>query len=255
MRGVLVLSAFLFATPSLAFEPPILTSFAKPTSGGKYVLVMLHGHERPAEKGLKDKYGRSGLYPANDPTKPVWTCEWRTLWEANVFASDDGLFAVRVPDGDPGFRGWKLMNDEPVPRKATAWDDAPALFIYKNGQPFRTLALKDVFDCSQFTDRDCFLGPVVSIEAFRDAEGRVVITSVANEQKQTATIAFRTGEVIERGRSGGNASATVTSDAEGEPVSELRWSRVILVGLAVVGVSTAVLVGLVLALRTRARTD
>src|SRR5262245_18350674 len=139
MRAVLVLTGALFASSALAYEAVTVMSFAKPTADGKHVLVMLRSFEGAAGKGLKEKYGRPGRYPINDPKKPVWTCEWQVDREYNVFASTDGILALRVPDGEPGLRDWHLMNDEPIPPKPAGWEDAPALFIYKDGKPFKTL--------------------------------------------------------------------------------------------------------------------
>jgi len=264
MRSVLVLGGVLWTSLAFAYDPAPVMSFAKPTPGGKYVLVMLHSFEGATGKGLKEKYGRSGLYPAGDPTKPLWLCDWKADRDWNVFVSDDGVFAVRVPDGEPGLRRWLLQHDKPVPPRAAGWDNAPALFIYKDGKPLRTLTLRDVFDCKQFTDRDCFMGPVVTIDAVRDADGRVSISSEADGRKQTVTVAFRTGEGIERGgagapggsgaagsRTSGNGGESATG---GDATTEGRsWGRVILIGLLVVAVCTAVFAGLAVLVVRRQR--
>jgi hypothetical protein len=263
MRAAYVLAGVMFANPAFAYDAAPAHSFTKPTVGGKYVLVMLLPHERPAEKGLKEKYGRSGLYPLADPTKPAWNCEWTAEWDRNVFASDDGAFAVRIPDGEPGLRHWLLMSERPVPPRPAGWEDAPALFIYQNGKPFRTLALKDVFDTSQFTDRDCFMGPVVTIDSFQDSGGRVIISAEADGRKQTATVAFRTGEVVERGRAPGvierNLGGSLRSgplDGEEAAAGCENWLRVTLIGLGVValGCAAAAVVSVLLVWRRRART-
>jgi hypothetical protein len=227
MRGVLVLGGLLLCTaPALGYSAAPPHSFAKPTANGKFVLVMLHDWERPAEKGLNAKYGRSGLYPIDDPTKPVWTCDWRADWERNVFASDDGTFAVRVPDHDPGLRRWVLSYQKSIPEKPAGWEDGPVLFVYKDGKPSRTITLREAFGTSRFTDRDCFMGPIVAIESF--ADDRAVITTEADERKRTAAVAFRTGEVNAGGGSGGRLSG------ESGSASGRNWVRVLLVGLTVV---------------------
>jgi hypothetical protein len=235
MRGVLVLGGVLLALPVSAYDAVPAQSFAKPVPGGKFVLVMLQPSDFPRDKELRKKYARSGLYPVGDPAKPVWTCDWVAQWERNVFASEDGVFAVRVPDLDPGLRSWVLSYKETIPAKTLGWEDDPALWIYQNGKPFRTLALRDVFDASRFTDRDCYLGPIIIIDSFDDASGRVTISTEAGGKKRTATVAFRTGEVVERGGGG------FFDGAEGE--GGQSWGRVILIGLLVVGVCAAVFVG------------
>lgn len=252
MRGVLVLCGVLLAVPAFGYTAPPVTSFAKPTADGKHTLVMLHTDAGGHETELNKKYARSGLYPTGDPTKPRWVCDWKAAREWGVFASDDGVYAVRVPDGDPGLRHWLLSSDPLIPPRAAGWDDAPALFIYMNGRLERTLALKDVFNTAGFTDRDCFLGPVVTIESFRNATGRVTIVTSANDRTLTAQVDFRTGEVSGRGGRTpeppdgdvlkcGNTGPDDETDA---PASVWRWGRVILIGLAVVGVGTAAFVGL-----------
>src|SRR5262245_15738463 len=122
MRGVLILGGLLLAGPAFAYTSAPPHSFAKPTANGKYVLVMLHSLERPADKGLKERYGCSGLYPTDDPTKPAWHCEWRAVWERNVFASDDGIYAVRVLDSEPGLRAWLLQHDHLIDPKRPGWE-------------------------------------------------------------------------------------------------------------------------------------
>lgn len=239
MRGILVLCGVLIASTALAYDAAPPHSYTKPTANGKHVLVILHKWDAPNKK-LQEKYERSGLYPANDSTKPAWTCDWRADWESNVFASDDGIFALRVPDGEPGLRHWLLSTERPIPSRKPGWQDAPALYIYDRGQPFRTLALKDVFNCSRFTERDCYMGPVITIESFDDASGRVVISAEASGRKQTTTVAFRTGEVIEREGRGGPLEFLSPRSASGTSGEGRSWVSVILLGLLVVGGLSAV---------------
>ena len=251
MRGLLILCGMFLAVPAFGYSSVPPHSFAKPTPGGKYVLVMLHSLERPAEKGLKEQYGRSGLYPVADPTKPAWTCDWRADWERNVFVSDDGVFAVRVPDGEPGLRSWLLQNDRLVDPRKPGWEDGPALIVYQNGQLFRTLALRDVFDTSRFTERDCFMGPIITIDSFDDAAGRVTISAQANGQKQTTIVAFRTGEVIERSGEGRSMFDLPVLGGRSDSATGRNWARTILIGLGVIGVGTATFIGLAVLLREK----
>lgn len=250
MRGVLIFGGVLLATPAFAYDAPPPHSFAKPTANGKYVLVMLQPHDLPGDKGLKAKYGHSGLYPVGDSTKPMWTTEvWKADWDRNVFASDDGVFALRVQDLDPGLRRWLLGVDaNRIPPKKAGWEDEPALTIYQNGKPFRTLAIREVFDTSRLTDRDCYMGPIIVIDSFQDAEGRVTISTEASGKKRTTTVAFRTGEVVEKKSEGGhlinipflNEDNATENAGEGKP----KWAVVFLIGLVVVGACTAAFVAL-----------
>jgi hypothetical protein len=242
MRGVVALAlAVAFAPLAFGYSAPAPHSFAKPTAGGKFVLVMLQPQGGAGDKQLKEKYGRSGLYPSGESTKSTWVCDWRADWERSVFASDDGAFALRVPDGDPGLRRWVLSYEKSIPAKQAGWEDAPVLFVYKNGQQFRTLALKDVFDPSRFTNRDCFMGPIITIDSFDDATGHVVISTEAGGRKRTATVAFRTGEVVERDSSGGVSLALFDGGDITGPAGR-RWGRFALLGGVVVGTLTAAFV-------------
>jgi hypothetical protein len=110
--------------------------------------------------------------------------------------------------------------------------------IYNNGQLNRTLTLREVFRCSRFTDRDCFMGPVVTIDSFDDDAGRVNLSAVADGKKQSATIAFRTNEVIE--------SSGIGESFDPSPATTRNWGRAILIGLVVIGVGAVGVVGLVL---------
>jgi hypothetical protein len=251
-RALTPVLLLVLSSPALGYEAVPAHSFAKPTANGKHVLVMLQQHALPGDKALKEKYGRSGLYPVGDPTKPAWTCDWVAMWDRNVFASDDGVFAVRVVDTDPAGRHWVLSYEKKIPPKKPGWADDPALLIYENGKPSRTLALKEVFGTSAFTDRDCYMGPIVAIDAFDDAGGRVVISTEANGRKRTATVAFRTGEVVERSSAGSLAGGGGISDLlDGDGRS---WGRMLLLGLLVVGVLTAAFAGAAVLLIRNQRT-
>jgi hypothetical protein len=252
VRGSLVLGGFLVAAPALAYTAPPVTSFAKPTGDGRHVLVMLHTGPGGRGTDLNARYARSGLYPADDPTTPRWVCNWTSARERGVFASDDGVYAVRVPDGDPGLRRWLLQSEALIPARAANWDEATAMFIYKNGRLERTLSLKDVFDTRRFTDRDCYQGPVVTIESFRDAAGRVTLATEAGGTTLTATVDFRTG--VTNNRSGSVVPAldgVAFCPSTGEPPSGRSWWWPVLAGLTVVGAGTAVFVVLAALLARR----
>lgn len=204
MRACLVLFGAVWASTAFAFDPVPAASFEKPTPDGTRVLVMINSASFGRGPELKAKYGRSGLYPKGDSKNPLWTCDWVAERPESVFASDDGAWAVRVPDGDAAQRWWALSNrgDEPPPR-ADGWDAAPALLVYQNGKLARTFAVRDLFKSSRFTDTDCFIGPVFAVESFLDAAGRVTVATTADGEKLTATVDFRTGEVVARTGAGG----------------------------------------------------
>lgn len=214
MRAILGLLGLLgLAVGQLAFgysaAPP--QSFAKATADGKHMLVML----RPKPAGdlrtpnlVESKFDRSGLYPIkppgdNTPAEPVWTCDWSADWERNVLVANDAAHVVRVPDVETGLRHW-LLNTEGtranIPPKPADLATRSAVFLYKDGKPFKTVTFGEVFDCSAFTAADCFMGPVVVLEQLDDAGGRVHLHAESERGSQYAAIDFRTGQVTQPGR-------------------------------------------------------
>ena len=130
MRSALV-GVLLLTAPAFAYDAAPPQSFARPVAGGKFVLVMLQPPGRDFKDDLRTKYSRSGLYPANDPTKPVWTCDWHTDYAANVAVSADGEWAVRVPDVETGLRHWLIgIENRPVPKPAGGWREQPLSLIH-----------------------------------------------------------------------------------------------------------------------------
>jgi hypothetical protein len=253
MRGAFVLCGLLFCAASASgysAAPP--RSFVKPTANGKYVLVMLHPlrdeakkevrmikslEELKEPKDIEQVFPQSGLYSTkldSVPLKPLWTCDWRVAWGRNMSVSDDGEFVVRVADRDPGLRRWVLSYQKELPEKNEGWDDAPAMHIYKSGNLIRTVTLREAFDTSRFSTRDCFMGPIVAIDSFDDATGRVVISTEVNESKRTATVAFRDGTVVP------NEGGAAGDDGAGGR----NWWRTIGIGVVVVGALFAVFLGL-----------
>jgi hypothetical protein len=236
MRSALVLGGILFATPCFADEAIPVMSFAKPTSSGKYVLVMPHSFEGATGKGLKEKYGRSGLYPTNDPTKPVWTCEWKADRPENVFTSADGVFAVRAPDGDPGGRHWRLMNDERVPPKRVGWEGEPALVIYQHGKPFRTRSARRFRLLAVHrprllhgSGRDHRLVPRCRRPRQHLERGE---REAANGDDR---LPHRDRDRRERGKAVCPFDFGRWGESGGEPANERNWIWALLIGLAVVG--------------------
>ena len=247
MRSLLALG--LLAAPAVAYEAAPPQSYAKPV-GNKYVLVMLQPEGRDFKDDLRRKYGRSGLYPADDPVKPLWTCDWHAEYERNVAVSADGEWAVRVPDVETGLRHWLLgIEKRPVPKPNEGWPAQPAVFVYRNGKLAHTLAVQDLFDTGRFSDRDLFMGPMLAIDSFDAATGRVVVSTAHEDgRRPAATVEARTGEVTDH--TGG-----VVLDCGNVPGSGWgglpRWAGVVLTGTAVVGGGAAAVFGLAVVLIRR----
>jgi hypothetical protein len=130
-----------------------------------------------------------------------------------------------------------------------------AVLIYKNGEPFRTLTLKALFDCSRFTDADCDGGPVCEIDGFFDDAGRVGVRTTAGGERLLTAVQFRSGEVTTDSAAAPPLESRVGGDSgvDGVPspnVAEMSpsWGRVAGIGAAVVGACSAVFLTLAVVL-------
>jgi hypothetical protein len=237
MRCLLVVSGLLLAGSAFAYKPlPVKErDFAKPTPDGKFLLVML----RTRDTELAKKYPQPGLYPVDNPRNPVWTLDWSAEYETSVFASGDRSNAGHVVWGDPVKQRW-LYAERPDERflvypvhispKTTALGKVTAFFLYRDGKLNQRLTFDDLFDSARFSDLDCHFGPALVISSMDDPAGLVVIeTKHEDGGWQTATVNFRTGEVVNR------ASSPVTPAAQPDrptlPPSNENWTW-LWVGLA-----------------------
>lgn len=250
MRSALV-GVLLFPAVAIAYSAAPPQSYVKPIPGGKFVLVMITPHESKEHPSVvARRYARSGLYPAEETTNPVWVCDWCAEYQNNVTVSADGEWAVRVLDVEQGLRRWLLGDDDNKPQKPhqPGWEDRPVAWVYRKGQLVRTLAVKDLFDTSRFTGNECFMGPIVTLDPM-DAAGWVrVATAHADGSRQTATIDARTGEVTDR-----HAGRLAFEDCGNNgPSNDWRpWVWVVLIGLTVVGTGTGAVVALTVLLVRR----
>lgn len=238
----------------LAYSAAPPQSFAKAVPGGKFFLVMLQPEGRDFKDDLRKKYGKSGLYAVGDPKSPVWTCDWCADYERNVVVTEGGEWVVRVTDVETGLRHWLLgIEGRPAAKPIDVWQDRPAVMVYRRGQLVHTLAVKDVFDPSRFTDRDLFMGPVLAIDAAEPDTGRVrVVTTHADGSQQTAMVDARTGEVVDR--DAGRGGWFTDCGNNGPSLGWERWAAVLLIGLAVVAAGAGAVAGLTaLLVRRQAR--
>lgn len=228
-----------------AYSPVPLSSYVKPTPNGKFVLVMLLPADAGNERNeARKRYTQSGLYTADDPTSPVWACDWRADHKENVTVSEDGVFAVRVADTDAGGKTWRKLSlpDYKAPPKRAGVGNEPAVWVYKNGQLHRTFTAGELFDCRRLTDDDCDGGPVVNIDGFRDADGRVTVKVHGEKGTQSADVGFRDGTVS--GRQNGAGVSDCGSGLKCGTPSPGDWVWVVGIGLAVVSAGGAAVAGL-----------
>jgi hypothetical protein len=122
------------AAPAMgdSMSPPF--SYAKPTPDGRHVFVMISPlspqeeisswNQETAAKiaSVRKHYSRSGLYPNDNSTTPLWTVDW---YAYDVEPLSDGVHLVR-----PG--SW-----------ASSRDDLAISFL-ANGKLIRSYAVKDL---------------------------------------------------------------------------------------------------------------
>lgn len=253
MRTLLIMAGVLFTLPAFAYDAAPLQSYSKPVADGKFVLVMLRPGKNDFKPDLREKYGRSGLYPTDDPTHPLWTCDWCADYADNVVVTADGEWAVRVADVEQGLRHWLLsIENRPVLKPGDGWQDRPAVMIYRQGKLVHTLAVKDLFDTGRFTDRDLFMGPVMQIDAFEADTGRVwVSTPLADGTRQSAIVDSHTGAVSDKHNGGVFDDGALKCGNNGPSVSWDRWVWAGLIGTGVVGFGAAAVIGLTVLLVRR----
>lgn len=251
MRTALLLLVTAFGGGVFAYEPIPARSYTKPTADGRHLLVMIvpKGVRNIPNDELRAKYGQSGLYPIDAPTRPRWTCDWYVQYESGVVASNDGEYAVRVPDRK---RNWRQIVDSKyrIPPRPPGVANLAAAIVYRNGQLHRTVTLGELFDCSMFTNADCDGGPECSIDRYSDSTGRVTIRTAAGGVVLKRTIDFRTGDIFLPGigepsaadtLEPGNPAVRPPGDRPGElgpTSSRSRLPQVILTGLVVVIATT-----------------
>jgi len=205
MRRI-ILSAILVLLGSalaLAYTEPRSKSYSKPTADGRFLLVMLlpdqeDKYASDEEKALRKKYVRSGLYPKDDPTAPLWTVNW---YGRTVHASTNGIHAVHIND----VRGIWLGGDR---REALARVAAMhALTVYEKGQPVRQFTVRELYDLDRFTDDQ--LNTWFGWYADHDADDTAETIRIRARSGETVAINYRTGEVTKESRLIGAAGLSV----------------------------------------------
>ncbi len=146
-----LLLSFLASAAAAAPLPEPL-SYAKPTPGGQFVLVVFGSAE--AEAKLRDgdnkrhsaevraKYPRPGMYRAGDNAELVYSLDGYVPDE-NVHLTADGRTVVRV-EGE-----WWRTKAYPVGQRLPAEVeqrqlDAPAVSIFEDGKPLKSYPLKEI---------------------------------------------------------------------------------------------------------------
>lgn len=244
MRSAHSLLVLLACGSAFGYSPMPLSSYVKPTLNGKFVLVVLLPNDAGnTQNEARKQYTQSGLYKAEDPTHPVWTCDWHADHKQNVSISNDGVFAVRVADRDSGGKTWRKMSapDSKSPPKRAGLENETAVWVYKNGQVHRTFTVGELFDCGRLTDDDCDGGPVVNIDGVADADGRVTVKVHGEKGTQSADIQFRDGTVGDRDNGQGVEDC---GNVPGLNLGRPGWVWVGLIGLTVVAAGGAAVVGL-----------
>jgi hypothetical protein len=131
-------------------------SYKTLTSDGRFELVILGPGDLPEtvaasvkaeDAALRAMYPRSGLYPANNTTAPVWTAD--EYWDYPTTPLTDGVHAVRLHGGYSvllqAVRQDGVATDGRLPADAErAGLDAPAITFYARGRPLRTYTVREL---------------------------------------------------------------------------------------------------------------
>jgi len=199
--------------PGTTLPEPI--SYAKPTPGGKFVMVafgsadaetqLKPGDMKSQAEEVRKKYPRPGLYSTADATL-VYPLDGYTP-DDNLYLTADGRYAVRI-EGD-----WWQTRAYPAgtrlpPEEEQKQLDAPAVSFFADGKLIKSYALKELLTDPSVVPHSPkhILWPGGAVLNERD--GRFLLyTQDANR----ATFDIRTGEMVAHERMGfGNRFAQVT---------------------------------------------
>ncbi len=147
MRTLLLLA--LLAGPAVANEKPIAypvpADFWSPDRVFVFVLMPPKSDdpdrkENGIQTALRQKYAASGLYRADDATKPLWTADW---YDYEAHTANDGVHLVRVHGENDQWRHYpnaRKLPDETIDEQLAA----PAISFYANGQLLRTYSVREL---------------------------------------------------------------------------------------------------------------
>ncbi|QEL13994.1 hypothetical protein [Limnoglobus roseus] len=147
MRTLLLLA--LLAAPAFANEKPIAypvpAEFPSPNKEFVFVLIPPKSDdpsrkENSIQAALRQKYAASGLYRADDATKPLWTVDW---YDYEAHPANDGVHVVRIHGENDQWRHYpnaRKLPDETIEEQLAA----PAVSFYANGQLLRTYSVREL---------------------------------------------------------------------------------------------------------------
>lgn len=199
--------------PATTLPEPI--SYAKPTPGGQFVMVVFGSSE--AEAKLKDgemkrqaeevrkKYARPGMYSAANATL-VYALDGYTP-DDNLYLTADGRHVARIEGDSWQTRAYPAGTRLP-PDEEQKQLDAPAVSLFADGKLLKSYPLKELLTDPTVVSHSPkhILWPGGAV--LNEREGRfLVYTQDANR----ATFDITTGEMIAREKMGfGNRFAQIT---------------------------------------------
>ena len=135
MKKIAILILFIFLPVTvIADSPAPPSSYIVTSSNGKYIFAMIAPVSKEEElfywneetqirlAKIRDKYQQSGMYLANDASKPIWSVNWYAF---GVEIANDGEHIIR-----PGPWASKIEDE--------------ALSFFRNGNLVKSYQIKDL---------------------------------------------------------------------------------------------------------------
>ena len=208
-RSLLAVVFALFAAPAFAAGSlPEPVSYSKPVAGGKFTFVQLGDPAAEAKQSasirkefaqLREKYPRSGLYPADSPN-PAWTLDAPYAPYDNTYPSADGVHLARIKGEawiEQNYPGGKRLPAD-VEQKQY---DAPAVGFYANGKLTRSYPLRDLITNPLDVKHSPQFVLWAAGSVLNEDTGRFVVMT---QDATRVTFDVNTGEILKRDRVGLN---------------------------------------------------
>jgi hypothetical protein len=149
--------------------------YAKPTPGGRFVLVMRHPGPTDHRSDLR-RYPKSGLYRNDRSARPLWTVAWFAAEESVVLSSDGRHMVIA---------GRFLPLDD--------YEDISVLGFYRDGRLLKEYRVGDLVQGE--LPRSVSHRWWQDSASLLDGESRLVVTT-SGAPKVTYTFDITTGRII-----------------------------------------------------------
>lgn len=199
-RASLALPFVLLGTEfTSAASLPEPLSYAKPTPGGRFVLIVfgsaeaegkLKGETKTYVDGVRAKYPQPGMYRAGDSAELVYALVGYAP-DDNVYLTEDGRSVIRI-EGD-----WWRTKAYPQGQRLSAETerkqlDAPAVSFFEDGRLLKTHMLRDIISEPEMLSHSPEHILWVGGAAFREDKMEFLLFT---QDARRVTFDVRTGEI------------------------------------------------------------